>query len=502
MLRRYQAETNGWVRRLPRRSRVCVQSPTGSGKSICFADLLLDDEPQLLVTHRRILLDQLSRVLTDAGVPHGFRAAGRPRQPDAPIQLAMAQTELAKAFKGKREWKLHPCTRIHWDELHTQTGAATQTICEAYVNQGATLVGWTATPSNIAHLVDELYEAVTVEQLITDGYLVPPVIYTPDGPSFEKLEAIEPGVGGEYSEKQIETVWTPKAIVARVLDNYFVTNPLRKPSILFAPGVRHSLWFAQQFRATGVSAAHIDGNQVWVDGKFYDSDSKARADVFERHKAGDIRVICNRYCLREGWDAPWIEHVILATIFGSRSSFVQSAGRGLRTYEGKTRCTFQDHGGNFWRFPPLDSDEPWDMGAPHRAMQQAYADKRREGGAPEPIVCRRCNAMRMSGPICPECKWRSEMRARVVTQLDGTLVLVEGPVYKRPEPKAPPTDAKIWERYFWGSRKHSRRTFNQVHRWLCKQEARTDFPRSLPLMPKSSEDWSLPVSQVPFDRLR
>lgn len=507
-LRPYQARTTAHVREREKAGpvRICIQGPTGSGKSVEMADLLLDDKPQLVLTHRRILLDQLARVLTFYGVRFGYRAAGHAFDAAAPIQLGMVQTEWKRTFGKKAKWKLPECARVHFDEIHANTGAVSQRVLQRLYDNGASVIAWTASPIQIAHLVDELYVSTTVPDLIRDGYLVPPVIYTPDGPSAEKFLMLTPQVNGEYSAKQIESVMQPKLVLGRVIENLFRTNPLRKPATLFAPGVPHSLYFAQQLTAAGVPSAHLDGNQLWVDGKFYDSDTRARQDVFERSKGGDLRVLCNRFCLREGWDAPWIQHVILATLFGSRASFVQSCGRGLRPdpESGKTRCVFQDHGANFWRFPPLDSTEPWDMGKPHRAMNKEYEERRRAGNdpaAPEPIVCTRCNALRMSGPVCPECQYRHVTYARRVVEIDGRITLSIGPLYtKRPDAK-PVSDADMWTRNFWGARKHSRRTFNQVHAWVRKQLDREYFPRNLPLMPKCAEDWSKPVSEVPFSAL-
>jgi superfamily II DNA or RNA helicase len=62
-LRDYQIDNNNRVRRLEDFGpvRVCCCSPTGSGKSVMEADMLLDDKPQLLLTHRRFLVGSAFR---------------------------------------------------------------------------------------------------------------------------------------------------------------------------------------------------------------------------------------------------------------------------------------------------------------------------------------------------------------------------------------------------------------------------------------------------------
>jgi superfamily II DNA or RNA helicase len=523
-LRPYQTRTVEHVRDRERagRCRICIQGPTGSGKSVKLAALLLDDTPQYVLTHRKFLLDQLAGVLTRFGVKFGYRASGYAENKSAGIQLGMIQSEWGRSFKGckTREWLLPAAARVHLDEIHANTGRVAQRMLQTFYDRGASIIGYTASPIDIAHLVDELHVTATVPELIGDGYLVPPVIYTPDGPSAEKFEMLTPQSNGEYSAKEIEKVWQPKLVLGRVIENYFRLNPLRKPAMLFAPGVPHSLWFAQQLTASGIPSAHIDGKQIWSpvqlvtpkgqeipgDNGFYDSTQVARDALFFLSRVGEIRVLCNRYLLREGLDAPWIEHVILATLFGSRASFVQACGRGLRPCHetGKTRCVFQDHGANFWRFPALDSDEPWEMGKPHRVLNKEYEERRRAGNdmkAPEPIVCSQCQCLRMSGPICPECKFRHVTYARRVVEIDGKLGLSVGPMYAKRPDKKPLTDEAMWKRHFWGARLHSNRTFNHVHAWVRKQTNRNDFPRNLPLMPRSEQDWSKPVASVPFGNL-
>lgn len=503
--RPYQTRTVEYVRDREKsgRFRSCIQAPTGSGKGVCIAKLLKDDVPQLLLTHRRILLDQLAGDLNDYGIPFGFRASGRPWNPKARIQLGMIQSEWSKAFGKSPKWALHPATRVHVDELHAHRANVAQKILNAYYDQGASIIGWTATPVMVAHMVDELFVAATVPELIADGWLVPPVVYTPNGPDADTLNAMIPQINGEYSEKQLANLFQPKVIFADTLQHYYRLNPMRKPAALFAPGVAHSLWFAQRFAAAGVPAAHIDGKEVWVDGKFYKSDSKARADIFARSEGGELKMLCNRFCLREGWDAPWVEFIALATALGSRAAFVQVCGRGLRPSKatGKTRCVFLDHGANFHRFPQLDDPEPWDMGAPYRELAKAYVEKRREGTIPEPLVCPKCFAMRMSGPECPECKHRSHTSARQVRQLDGSLRLATGPMYKKKAEKKVLTDEQLWKGYFWGARKNGRRSFHQVHAWVRQQTNRPGFPRNLKLMPRHAGDWSKPVADVSFSEL-
>jgi superfamily II DNA or RNA helicase len=362
-LRDYQIDNNNRVRRLEDFGpvRVCCCSPTGSGKSVMEADMLLDDKPQLLLTHRRFLLDQLSAELSAHGVKHGVIARGVRASWHEPIQLGMIQTFYKRAFESKK-LLLPEAARVHIDEIHTVSAMMAQRIATAYRARGASLIGWTATPYELSHLCDHQIVSATVPELIARGYLVPPIVYGPDMPGAEELETVNRQANGEYSPSQVERVWNSKAIFGRVLASYHRLNPEQKPAMGFAQSVPASAWFAQRFSACGVKSAHIDGDDVWVDGKLYESDTAARTAVFDRTRPdGDIKCLWNFFVLREGFNAPWISHIIFATIVGARHNWVQMGGRGLRPFEGKTHCTYSDHGGNWLRHEPLDSAKPWDM---------------------------------------------------------------------------------------------------------------------------------------------
>src|SRR5690606_10157402 len=115
---------------------ICLQGPTGCGKTAMEAALLLDDMPQVLFTHRRVLLDQLSRELAKYGVDHGVGAEDNARNPAARVHLAMIQSE-ATAIKQKK-WPIHPGTRrIIVDEIHANAGPSAIKVYQQYIKAGA-----------------------------------------------------------------------------------------------------------------------------------------------------------------------------------------------------------------------------------------------------------------------------------------------------------------------------------------------------------------------------
>ena len=501
-LRDYQFDTAQAVRKLRPRSRTCVQAPTGAGKSVIMADLLTDPKtPQMVLTHRKVLLDQLSDTMRRYGIVHGFRAAGKPTNLSAPIQLGMIQTEFNNTFK-KKKWPLHKCKRLHIDEIHAVKAGTAVAIADAYVDGGASLVGWTASPREISHIVDNITVAATVPQLIRAGYLVEPIVYGPDMPDVKKLDSVKKLASGDYSPSGLAKVWKVKKIFARVLQQYRLLNP-GCPAILFAPGVAESLWFAQHLTAKGVRSAHVDGKNVWLDGEFYKSDSAARKAVFSGVRAGDIRVVCNRFVLREGFDCPSIGHAILACPFGARSNFVQAAGRVLRPFPGRQFAIIQDHAGNWLNHPRLDSGEAWDIDTPERILAAERKQAMRDGDELEAIACPQCNATRIMGAECPQCGYESTTRSRNVVQLDGTLRVIQGRAYKPRRVKPQHDDAYQWARMYHSNRKHHPdRTPEQIYCYFAVQNNWRWLPRDLPLMPTNRREWYIPVGKTDVSKLR
>lgn len=449
-----------------------------------MTELMKDDKRHLVLTHRRALLDQLSIVLTNAGVPHGFRAAGRPRNADARVQLAMVQTERSKSF-DKQTTPLARADVVHVDEAHTMSTGASADIIYSYNALGAAVLGYSATPQELGGLYQDMVEVATVRQLIQEGYLVPPVIYTPDGPAVQRLETLPRNTGGEYNPKALSKVWNTKVILGRTLDHYNKINPDRKPCLGFASGVEESVWFAKQYDRAGVTSAHIDGDNVWWKGETYKSDPEVRAALFHAVKTGKVQVLWNRFVLREGIDLPEVAHIILACVFGSRVSYVQSCGRGLRPAPGKSRCIVQDHGGNAWRFPGLDTDETWDIYSTYRIQAATRADALRDQRIPEPIVCTECDCLRAAGDTCPECGHRKTTRARRVVELDGTLHIQKGPLYKPRREKTSPALEDEWKGVVIGNLKRAtNRSFRQVYTNFARTHQWQYPPKDSPLMPR------------------
>lgn len=478
--------------------KICVTAPTGSGKTLVMVDLLewasARNWQAALFTNRRSLCAQTKEVLESHGIFPGMRASGYERALLRPIQLCMTQTEGSQVFS--REIRgLHDAKLVLIDEAHLQTGRMMERIMAEYVNAGAHVVGFTATPLDLGDFYGRLIVAAEMSECLAGGVIVPAITYAPDEPDLRHIRKYQ--VGMDLSEPDNAKAMMRPGIFGRVWDHWMRLNPNRAATILFAPGVKESLWFAEQFCARGVRAGHIDGSDAWLDGK-YIGDRQYIIDLVRR---GEVPIICNRFVLREGIDIPELRCGILATVFGALSSYLQSCGRLLRSATGKIHATIIDHGGNWHRHGSVNADRHWELGLTnHRAVGQRQ-ERLRDKKDAEPIVCPNClHAYLPTKRGCPMCGHIARGKSRMVVQVNGQLKPRLGDIYRARPVQEKPDTAQRWLRYFHGARA-SQRSFNQARAWFFYNEGYWP-PPTLPFMPLEEADWFRRVADVPRERLR
>lgn len=472
--------------------RICLCLPTGGGKSRVACELIRDwlhvGYKVSLYTNRRMLIDQLIQTLKTFGLHHGVRAADHDDDRDRALQVSSIQTEASRVLK-KKIWQLHEADRVIVDEAHLNSGAIAKTLLDLHVTAGAHVVGLTATPLDVGHVYDHLIIGGTNSELRECGALIPAMHYGPDEPDCSKIKKDTI----EFSENDVRKVMQVQKIFGRVLEWFNKLNPERKPSILFAPGVPESIWLAEELDNAGIAAAHIDGKTCVFHGKRYDSSKEIRDDILAASREGDVKIICNRFVLREGIDAPWLAHGIFATIFGSLQSYLQSGGRLLRSFPGMESVTIQDHGGNWWRHGSLNANRHWELGDEEATVQGLRSNRLREKVEAEPMRCPKCAKILMTNRC--SCGFEITRRSRPVIQEDGTLKEHGGAIFKPRFTKMEPNTQQLWERTHYRC-KNSGKTSNQA-RGLFFYENGYFPPDGLPLMPKNDRDWFRKIKDVP-----
>jgi len=483
------------VRSVGHRS-ICLTAPTGAGKTRMMMELLKSGQRVHVFTDRRLLHEQLCRNLTGAGIAHGIIASGH--EPSvADVQVCMAQSVVSWCVEGNRSQP--SADVIIFDEAHKMVADGFQAIRQLY-SRDVVDIGFTATPLGLGGTYDVMVDVASVSELRAAGVLVGAYHYAPDEPDLKWIGAVDIG-GGECGIKKTKRQVFVQRVFGRVIDHYKRLAGGR-PAVLFAPGQAESVWFAQKLTANDIPAAHIGADGIWVDGEQYERTEDNANWIRDRLENGHLKVVCNRFVLREGIDWPFVSHLILATTFGSLTSYLQAGGRGLRAYPNKDMLTVQDHGGNWWRHGSLNADREWNLEYTDRIVSQVRERRLREEVEREPIVCPKCNGCRLAGPSCPHCGYQHEKSTRYVMQANGTLKPQEGKIYK---PRVTSTHTATiedkWVQFIRGVRRSQKEsckvlTFAQAEAWMCRQNRGKWPPRTLPMMPIHETDWFRPIQQV------
>ena len=426
--------------------RILVTSPTGGGKTRIITELTeqFSNLGVVIYGFRKVPVAQTIGALDEAGVPHGVMAADYTPSHGSLVQVASAQTINSRVFK-RGKWELPIAKLVVVDEPHMNKGLATQKIIERHLKDGAFLVGFTGTPVGLGEFYDTLVVGGTNSELRKCGALTSCKIWAPDEPD---LNGLSPSSGGEYPVQELTNRIMACDIVGRIIPHLRKIHPTLNGTLLFAPCVSASKWICQKLNEAGIPAAHMD----------HETKSEERERIAAGSRSGEIKVVCNRFLLREAVNWPWLSCCIMATTFGGVSTFLQAGGRILRKFFGQDFVKLIDHGGNTWRHGTLDEDRTWNLYDTDSSIRK-LKKRKAEGGAIQPIVCPNCRAERYAEKICPECGYEHTRPLRIIVQSSGTLNRsYANPVRKRKQ--LTPEEA-VWESLFYPFA-YSGKTFRQL----------------------------------------
>ena len=151
------------------------------------------------------------------------------------------------------------------------------------------VIGVTATPIlstgvGMGNYFQSLVSAVTVQELVDDGYLVPGVYYGPSAPDLSKVSTVM----GDYHKTELNEVMNQPKLIGDVVYNWLKYAENRK-TMVFAVKVSHSKALCEEFNKKGIKAAHLDNH----------SEDDERNEVLNSFRYGDTSVLCNvaLYCL-------------------------------------------------------------------------------------------------------------------------------------------------------------------------------------------------------------
>jgi superfamily II DNA or RNA helicase len=420
-LRPYQQESVDDIRRAFTQGarRVLLVAPTGSGKSAlaCYIaeSAMSKGNRVIFVAPRRELVRDLSRRLMAAGLLHGVLMGANSRGSHLPTLVASADTLRRRVEQGLKAPDLLVIDEAH---LAVSKGYADM-LARMDLRRTRTLL-MTATPCRadgrgLNEIADTMVLGPSVEELITQGYLVRPVVYAPATPDTSSIATS----GGDFNQGQLAEVMSAKKLTGDVVAHWKALASLRR-TIVFAVNRRHAALICQDFISAGVSAVTVGA----------DTSDMERDAAWQGVASGRIQVICSVGIISIGWDVPQVDCAILARPTLSLALHLQQVGRTLRPARGKIDALILDHAGNSLRHGLPDEDREWTLkGRPRGQRSAVNADKL-------PLVCPKCARVARPGALVCACGYTFSSSSKgggkksTPETEDGTLVRLTGKVHK------------------------------------------------------------------------
>lgn len=386
---------------------VMATAPTGFGKTVCSAFMAQSTVAKgnglIFNVHRQELIDQTSKTFELAGVDHGFVAAKRPFNPYSKVKVASIGT-----IKNRLD-KIPVPELVVIDEAHHATAAGWNKLVEWAIAGGARIVGLTATPWRLDGKGFDKFTAMiqgpTTSWLIENKYLSEYRAFAPMTPDMTGVLKRM----GDFERKGTERVMdTPKLVGDAV--NHYLKYARDTKALAFCVSIKHSQHVAEQFRAAGVRALHLDG----------DTPSEDRRRAVQAYAEGHIDVLTNVDLFGEGFDLSSlagkdvpIETIMMLRPTLSLSLYLQQCGRGLRPKD--RPAIILDHAGNMMKHGLPDGDREW-------SLEPRKKTKKGEGGGDLPVSqCPDCYFVHMPAPFCPNCGHEYERAGRTVDEEEGDL---------------------------------------------------------------------------------
>ena len=382
--------------------RPMLQMPTGAGKTRVAAEIirgaLAKGKRVAFVIPALSVIDQTVAAFEAEGIHciGVMQGIHERTDRDQPVQVCSVQTVARR--------KRPDVDLVIVDEAHQMHKEIFLWMKDA---SRVPFIGLSATPwaRGLGKYYDDLVIAATTADLIREGYLSPFVAFAPSEPDLAGVRA----VAGDFHEGELADAMDRPVVTGDIVETWLRLGEGR-PTLVYGVNRRHAQHIAERFVESGVAAEYMDAFTDRLD----------RERVFDRLRAGSTKVICNVGVLTTGVDLPMVSCIVHARPTRSRSLFVQTIGRGLRTAEGKTNCLILDHAGNHLRLGMVT-----DIGQEHlddSKERQIGGQHARERGESLPKLCEGCKAVvPRAARECPSCG--SPIHARTeVEAVDGELI--------------------------------------------------------------------------------
>lgn len=410
--------------------------PTGGGKTMCFADIVLDHHNAgqrcAVIAHRNELVTQMSTTIASRGIPHRIigsnvaiaQTVRRHREkfgksfvnPSASTAVIGVDTLVARK-DSVQDWVKQIDLWIVDESQHLLRANKWGTAAAMFTN--ARGLGVSATPSradgqglgeDTDGVFHDMVSGPSTRWLIEQGFLADYEIVCPE--SDLRVDDSPLSKDGDWSNQTLRKAAKQSHIVGDVVQNYCV-HAFGRKAIVFATDVETASEISRSFNESGVKAACLHGKSLpaW------------REQSLRQFESGDLMVLVNVDLFDEGLDIGCAEVCIMARPTASLVKFLQSIGRVLRPQPNKVALII-DHVSNVIRHKLPDRERIWTLDRRDKRGKQA-----KDPDEIQLTVCKGCRkpyeAFRTACPYCGAQKPLPDPRSRSIEMVEGDLILLD-----------------------------------------------------------------------------
>lgn len=281
----------------------------------------------LIIVDREELVFQTDKNLEDVSIMKaGYNHLYKPK---ALIHIVMLQT----AYSRQKQLLDLEFDYIFFDECHQYyDGLMFKTIVDAF--PAAKIIGVSATPiDNKGYLLpgfDECINDLQLQDLIDMGFLVDPNYYSLTNYKID-LSNIKI-TNGDFNIEELDNLMINFERLDKIYKEWAAIATDRK-TIAFCSSIKQAEATCNYFKEKGVPCACLH------------SKSNNREETLTALKVGALKIVFNVGILVAGFDEPSVNCVMFLNPTKILRRYIQQAGRGLRTSEGKKDCLMLDFAG-------------------------------------------------------------------------------------------------------------------------------------------------------------
>ena len=306
------------------RRRYRFKHPTASGKTVAAAGFVdaCRTAGVLILTHRRLLVDQFQRDLKEQGYgPRLWAAIDKGRRIPEPPPVTVET--YAWFIKHHQDLDPDAYAVVLCDEAHTALGERTSASIRKFSKP--TYIGMTATDQLLQKHVSDVFPAEIADFPLSDAVrrgVVAPLrcLRVRPGASLRNV----PVVGGDFDQGLLAAALDHEALNMAAA-GYYAERFGDRAGIIYAAGVAHAENVAQALRAAGIKAKSVSGK----------TPPRVLAETLAAYERGETNVLVNAQLLAEGWNAPRATICMHLAPTASRRVYQQRVGRVMRLHRRK-----------------------------------------------------------------------------------------------------------------------------------------------------------------------